>query len=137
MSPHRFRSKKQFWAYCGLGIVMRSSSDWVKGKDGSWIRAKMATTRGLNRNYNRTLKWVFKGAATRVITGMPKEMLNADYYRRLAQGTKPNLAKLTLARQLAALVLAMWKSEKEYDETKRRGPEKKETDATRKSGQNP
>jgi transposase len=24
--PHRFRTKRQFWSYCGLGIVTRSSS---------------------------------------------------------------------------------------------------------------
>lgn len=27
---HRFRTRQQFWSYCGLGIVMRSSSDWVR-----------------------------------------------------------------------------------------------------------
>ncbi len=26
MTPHRFRTKRQFWSYCGLGIVTRSSS---------------------------------------------------------------------------------------------------------------
>jgi transposase len=30
VSPGRFRTKRQFWSYCGLGIVMRSSSDWVR-----------------------------------------------------------------------------------------------------------
>jgi transposase len=25
-----FRTKRQVWSYCGLGIVMRSSSDWVR-----------------------------------------------------------------------------------------------------------
>ena len=29
VSPGRFRTKRQFWSYCGLGIVMRSSSDWA------------------------------------------------------------------------------------------------------------
>jgi transposase len=28
VTPHRFRTKRQFWSYCGLGIVMRSSADW-------------------------------------------------------------------------------------------------------------
>lgn len=30
VTPDRFRTRAQFWSYCGLGIVMRSSSDWVK-----------------------------------------------------------------------------------------------------------
>ena len=32
----------------------------------------------------------------------------------LAGGTKPSLAKLTLARIIAATVLRMWKDEEEY-----------------------
>jgi transposase len=27
VTPHRFRTKRQFWSYCGLGIVTRSSAD--------------------------------------------------------------------------------------------------------------
>jgi len=33
----------------------------------------------------------------------------------LEAGTKPNLAKLTIARKIAAIVLAMWKSGEEYE----------------------
>ena len=29
-TPHRFRSKRQFWAYCGLGLETRSSADYVE-----------------------------------------------------------------------------------------------------------
>ena len=28
-TPDRFRTSRQFWSYCGLAIVTRSSSDWV------------------------------------------------------------------------------------------------------------
>ena len=38
---------------CGLGIVMRSSSDWVQVPDGSWVRTPVQQTRGLNRNHLR------------------------------------------------------------------------------------
>ena len=27
-TPHRFRTKRQFWAYCGLGLETRSSADY-------------------------------------------------------------------------------------------------------------
>ena len=30
VTPDRFRTRSQFWAYCGLGIVTRSSSDWIQ-----------------------------------------------------------------------------------------------------------
>jgi len=114
VTPHRFRTKRQFWAYCGFGIVMRSSSDWVKDQ-GHWVRARVAQTRGLNFNHNRMLKAIFKGAATTVIAHAGPNPLRAGYDRQLENGTKPNLAKLTVARSIAAIVLAMWKTEEAYD----------------------
>jgi transposase len=120
VSPTRFRTKRQFWSYCGLGIVMRSSSDWTQNKSGTWDRVKVAKTRGLNLNHNRVLKNIFKGAATVVIGQMKKEPLHHDYQRIVAAGTKPTLAKLTLARKIAAIALSMWKSEEEYAPTKHR-----------------
>ena len=62
VTPYRFANKRGFWSYCGLGIVMRSSSDWVRTRGGEWIKAPVQQTRGLNRNFNRTLKHIFKGA---------------------------------------------------------------------------
>ena len=115
VTPHRFRTRRQFWAYCGLAIVMRSSSDWVRTEHGGWVRAHVPHTRGLNRNHNSTLKNIFKGAATPVITNLPRDPLHEHYRRLTSAGTKPNLAKLTLARRIAAVVLRMWKDGKEYD----------------------
>jgi transposase len=120
VSPARFRTKRQFWSYCGLGIVMRSSSDWVQKKEGGWTRVEVQKTRGLNLNHNHTLKCIFKGAATTVITQLSTEPLHQDYQRLIAAGTKPNLAKLTIARKLAAIALSMWKSKEKYDPTKHR-----------------
>jgi transposase len=120
VSPFRFRTKRQFWSYCGLGIVMRSSSDWVRKPDGGWVRADVQKTRGLNMNHNHTLKCIFKGAATTVISQLKAEPLHRDYERLIGAGTKPNLAKLTIARKIAAIALSMWKSKERYDSTKHR-----------------
>jgi len=120
VSPTRFRTKRQFWSYCGLGIVMRSSSDWVRKSDGGWARAQVQQTRGLNLNHNHTLKNIFKGAAMTVVTQLEAEPLHQDYQRLITAGTKPNLAKLTIARKLAAIALSMWKSKEKYDSTKHR-----------------
>jgi transposase len=114
VTPHRFRTKRQFWAYCGFGVVTRSSADWVR-LDGQWVRARVAQTRGLNFNFNRTLKMIFKGAATTVIAHAGPTPFREAYERLCEQGTKPNLAKVTVARKIAATVLAMWKSEEVYD----------------------
>jgi transposase len=115
VTPHRFRTKRQFWSYCGLGIVTRSSSDWVQTANGGWIKARVAQTRGLSRQHNHFLKSIFKGAATTVITQCNKDPIHARYERLLDGGTKPTLAKLSLARMIAATVLRMWKDEEEYD----------------------
>jgi transposase len=115
ITPHRFRTKRQFWSYCGLGIVTRSSSDWVQTTDGAWIKARTPQTRGLSRQHNHFLKSIFKGAATTVVTQRNKDPIHARYERLLEGGTKPTLAKLSLARMIAATVLRMWKNEEEYD----------------------
>jgi hypothetical protein len=114
-TPHRFRTSRQFWSYCGLAIVTRSSSDWVRSKDGTWVRGQVYQTRGLTRKRQPVLKSIFKGAATTVIAQLPDDPLHAHYQRMLDSGIKPNLAKLTVARRIAAIVLAMWKRKEAYD----------------------
>ena len=116
IDPYRFRTSRQLWKYCGLAIVTRSSGDWAQ-KDGQWIRAQVAKTRGLNRNFNHPAKAIFKGAAMTVITSKETH-LRADYDRLLKTGTKPNLARLTISRKIAAIVLAMWKNKEVYDPEK-------------------
>ncbi len=115
VTPYRFPTRRQFWSYCGLGIVTRSSSDWVQTADGTWIKARVPQTRGLSRQHNRILKSIFKGAATTVITQRNKDPIYGRYQRLLDGGTKPTLAKLSLARMIAATLLRMWKDEEEYD----------------------
>ena len=50
-----------------------------------------------------------------MITQRNKDPIHARYERLLDGGTKPTLAKLSLARMIAATVLRMWKDEEEYD----------------------
>lgn len=120
VTPHRFRTKRQFWAYCGLAIVMRSSADWTRDRTGRWVHARTQQSLGLNPNRCGLLKEVFKGAAHLVATLMTTHPLHADYQRLLENGVKPNLAMVTIARRIAAAVLAMWKHEEAYDFEKHR-----------------
>ena len=87
----------------------------MRGPGGRWVREPVQQTRGLNRNFNHTLKRVFKGAATTVIGRAENEPLYRHYERLLEGGTKPNLTKLTIARQLASIVLAVWRTGEAYD----------------------
>jgi transposase len=119
VTPHRFRTRRQFWAYCGLGVVTKSSADWVPKSGGGWMRSNRTTALGLNRNRNPVLKSVFKGAATTVLVN-EQHALRKAYDRQITGGMKPNLAKLTLARKLATLVLMLWKRQEDYDPAKQR-----------------
>ncbi len=116
ITPNRFRTTRQFWSYAGLALVTRSSSDWVRNEQG-WRRAEVNQTRGLNRNRHPWLKDVFKAAAT-TVAAMPNHPLHADYQRLLRQGTKPNRAKLTIARRLASASLAVWRKQEAYEPNK-------------------
>ena len=120
VTPERFRTKRQFWSYCGLGIMMRTSADWVR-EGGRWVRAPVTQTRGLTRKRNPVLKSVFKGAALTVVQ-MTDHPLKRAYERLLEAGTKPNLAQVTIARRIAAIVLAMWKHQEDYDPAKQELP---------------
>ena len=74
-TPYRFRTRQQFWSYCGLGIVTRTSSDWAQAPNGRWIRAEVQQTRGLTRQHNHVLKDIFKGAAMTVVLHHPHDPL--------------------------------------------------------------
>lgn len=114
-TPHRFRTKRQFWTYCGFAVVTRSSADHYFEKGELRKRCKPALTRGLNRNYNRRLKRVFKSAAT---NGTRRGPFKPFYEQLLTHGVKPDLAKLTLARKISAITLAMWKKGERFDPKK-------------------
>ncbi len=106
-TPHRFRTKRQLWAYSGLAVETRDSAEY-RVRDGQLERArKRLTVRGLNTNRNPHLKQLFKSTA---ITASTQPGPFGDYYARLLQkGTKPAMARLTLARKIAAISLAVWK----------------------------
>jgi transposase len=106
-TPHRFRSKRQFWAYCGLALETRSSADYGFVKGQLERRKKPLFVRGLNRNHNHDLKNLFKSAAT---TASASNGPFRDFYQNLlTKGMKPEMARLTLARKIAAITLHVWK----------------------------
>jgi len=106
-TPHRFRSKRQFWTYCGLALETRSSADYRVQHGELLRRQKPVLIRGLNWNHNPQLKNLFKSAAT-AASARPGPF-REFYEARLAQGIEPAMARLTLARKIAAIALSIWK----------------------------
>src|SRR6266699_1168535 len=112
-TPHRFRTKRQLWAYSGLALATRTSAEY-RFLEGQLQRSKkLVATRGLNPNHNHDLKNIFKGAATLAsVTAGPFQ----DFYTALlAKGMKTSMARLTLARKIAAITLIVWKKGARFD----------------------
>src|SRR5258708_3539382 len=64
-------------------------------------------------NHNHDLKNIFKGAATRAASTVGPFQ---DFYQAcVARGVKPHLARLTLARKIAATTLLVWKKGVRFD----------------------
>ncbi len=112
-TPNRFRTKRQLWAYCGLALRTYTSGEY-RFVAGQLKRSKkVLAVRGLNRNHNHDLKNIFKGAATRAASTVGPFQ---DFYQAcVARGVKPHLARLTLARKIAATTLLVWKKGVRFD----------------------
>jgi transposase len=106
-TPHRFRTKRQLWTYSGLAIETHSSADHRR-VNGQLQRAKkQVLVRGLNPNCNHDLKNLFKGAA--VVASSKPGPFEEFYAALVAKGMRPEMARLTLARKIATIVLIVWK----------------------------
>jgi hypothetical protein len=114
-TPHRFRTKRQLWAYSGLALETRNSAEYRYVKGRLERSHKPVALRGLNTNHNHDLKSIFKGAAVRASsTAGPFQ----DFYLALlTKGTKPPMARLTLARKIATISLLVWKKGVCFDAT--------------------
>lgn len=115
-TPHRFRTKRLLWAYSGLGLEIRSSSDHDFKNGRLQRRVKQISIRGLNRNHNPELKNLFKSSA--LSASFQPGPWQDCYQRMLAKGIKPAMARLTLARKIAAVVLTLWKRGESFDPDK-------------------
>ena len=112
-TPYRFRTKRQLWSYGGLGIETHSSADH-RYVDGQLQPSKrQVSLRGLNRNHNHELKNIFKGAA--IIAATKAGPFQEFYAALVAKGMRPEMARLTLARKIAAITLIVWKKGVSFD----------------------
>src|SRR6266851_5679490 len=112
-TPHRFRTKRQLWAYSGFAVETHDSGEYryVRGK--LLRNRERISVRGLNDNYNHDLKNLFKSTA---ISASTRPGPFRDFYLALlAKGMRPTMARLTLARKIAAITLTMWKKGVDFD----------------------
>jgi transposase len=112
-TPHRFRGKRQFWTYCGLGLETRDSGQFRVVHGQVERRKRPVLIRGLNWNHNHELKNLFQSAATAASTR--HGVFHEFYLGLLAKGARPEMARLTLARKIAAITLHVWKKGESFD----------------------
>ena len=112
-TPHRFRSKRQLWTYSGLAVETHDSAEY-RYVNGQLQRSKKPKqVRGLNQNHNHVMKEIFKSAALSAIGHAGPFQ---DFYAGLlARGMKPELARVPLARKIAAITLTLWKKGEHFD----------------------
>src|SRR5712691_5221227 len=81
-TPHRFRTKRQLWAYSGFAVQTYDSGEFrvVRGK--LQRNRERITVRGLNRNHTNDLKNLLKGAA---ISAIQRPGPLQDFYAALVE----------------------------------------------------
>ena len=62
-TPHRFRTKRQLWAYSGFAVETHDSGEYRSVRGKLQRNRERITVRGLNDNHNKDLKNLFKSAA--------------------------------------------------------------------------
>jgi transposase len=115
-TPHRFRTKRQLWAYSGLALETRISAEYRLVEGQVRRSKKLLSIRGLNKDHNHDLKGLFKGAAT--MASVRPGPFQDFYQASLAKGIKPTMARLTIARKIAAITLTLWKKGENFDADK-------------------
>src|SRR6185503_18964572 len=103
-TPWRFRTKRHLWGYVGLAVVTRTSAEYeMAGGRAVRRRRRFVATRGLNRNHNRVLKNVFKGAAN--AASVRAGALQEWYQRLLARGVGGGLGGVTVGGRVGGITL--------------------------------
>src|SRR6266481_3997711 len=112
-TPHRFRTKRQLWAYRGFAVETHDSGEYRYVRGQRQPNRERIRVRGLNDNHNKDVKNLFKSAAISASTRPGP--LHDCYVARVEKGMRPTMARLTLARKIAAITLTIWKKGVSFD----------------------
>lgn len=107
----RFPGRRKFWSYCGLGVIQRVSSEH-RIENGLPVRESRTRGVRLSRCGQPLLKKVLLDVALHASSGRGE--LRALFERHLARGKRPAVARLALARKIASIVMAVWRTGKPY-----------------------
>lgn len=101
--PSRFRSVRAFWSYGGLGLVQRVSSEH-RVENGRAVREEK--TRAIKLLVGQPLlKRVLRDIALHA--SLRRGYFKDVYDAHIARGKSPAIARIALARKIAAIILAV------------------------------
>lgn len=110
--PQRFPSLRQFWAYAGLSVVRRVSAEH-RVENGRPVREQVARGLHLNTNRHVRLKKIFKDIA--LFASLRAGLFRTIFDRHVARGKSHAIARVALARKVAAIVRAVWRSGESFN----------------------
>ncbi len=109
-TPHPLSQPNgQFWAYCGLALETRSSAEYSVVNGQVQRKIKPLPIRGLNWNHNHELERSVQ--EYRHDGRGAQRSVSMEFYLGLLDKGMQNteMARLTLARKIAAITLKIWK----------------------------
>ena len=109
---NRFLARRKFWSYAGLGVVQRTSAEH-RIENGQVVRNSRAHGIRRSRNGQPLLKKIMSDIAVHASAGRGE--LREIYEAHLARGKRPAVARLALARKIAAVIIGVWRTGKPYD----------------------
>jgi transposase len=106
-NPDRFTSRRKFWAYGGLAVVQNTSTEHHI-ENGQIVRTEKSRGIRLSKSAQPLLKKLLRDIALHA--SVRRGPFREIYDSHIARGKRPSIARLALARKIAAIVLAMWRS---------------------------
>ena len=108
----RFRARRKFWSYAGLGVIQRVSAEH-RVEDGRIVRHHRTRGVRLSKTGQPLLKKVLSDIALHASVGGGE--LRALFDHHVRRGKRPAVARLALARKVASIILAVWRTGQPYD----------------------
>jgi Transposase IS116/IS110/IS902 family. len=112
--PGRFKSRRQFWSYAALGLIQMTSAEH-RVTNGEVVRAERTRSVRLAKTGQPLLKKILRDMA--LFASVGRGIFRDVYEAHVARGLKPSIARLSLARKIAAVIRAVWRSGKPFDAT--------------------
>jgi transposase len=109
--PSRFPSVRAFWSYAGLAVVQRVSAEHRVEK-GKIVREQRMRGGRLSRSAQPLLKKIIRDIALH--SSIRKGYFRDVFESHLARGKTPAVARLALARKVAAIIFAVWRNGSPY-----------------------